>query len=343
MNYKYLAWINDRGDWQGHQLLSDPQRVSVIEALDWKQEIHQSFANYDKQGDITSYLIAFDLDNKDWDQVLFDTQTVVYALESIDVPSWVFYSGNKGFHIIVPYVVMAGLHSLRCVRYIAGEFGHNPSMDFGIYGSRSLLRLNGSPASTQGCYKVPVSRVELFAARTKHGISKMARAPREVKREPVSKDRLDENSDLQSLIAGGVRYSKSELARFKEHFATDKLVVDEHITPCLKRLLTEPVLEGNRNTTVFILARFLKICGMSFDEAYTFIMQFKHMKQLQEDTYEISKVFTHVFDFGKKRKSFLGCKGGGSDAILMRELCHETCHFRDGIKRGTTNIGPQTR
>lgn len=194
-----------------------------------------------------------------------------------------YFSGNKGFHIILPGAAvgiqasenlnevfrhfalgMAFLHSGKSMCMIPHEL-----LDLRIYDRRRLLRLPNSINSKSGIYKVPVTIDQLYDYSYEEMVV-WAKKPREEKfimppYRSVSAEGFNE------IIKVGKDYLCERDGHIKRHRTKKKERQNGEILPllpCTKKLLEAGAQKGVRNNACFALASSLLQSGYSLDTVY---------------------------------------------------------------------------
>ena len=334
---RYFAW-KERGFWMGGKLLTRTQIVSLLGHLEGRAETFASVQTYNPDETILSSPIYADLDHQtNLALVQADTRTLVSSIiHHLNVVPDIYFSGNKGFHVIVPHEI----YHPRCheiVRtLIANLTGSLGTLDQSVYRTRSLLRTEGSPASKPGYFKTKISRQELFAL-TPDEIQAIAKDPakRTVREFDQTKLLIDTLADLvQSAIE-----ALPERKPFNASHAQWS-----PMTPCLQTLYTVGTSPGNRNKAIFMLAKHFKINAVPELEAEAAMMAQPHFRDWEETG--VTKVLSVIRSVYRNRTApKLGCKTG-SEGELLRAHCNPFCIFSDAFPelniRGHDGTTPQT-
>lgn len=316
--FKYFAW-KEKGYWRGQELLTRPQINALLTNLDWKKECFASIQSYDEFGNCLGSPLYFDFDGEP-ERVLFDVRHFVQACEFVvNITPRIYFSGNKGFHLIIDHQVEHPLCHLL-VKDFAEEIAAVKTLDMQVYRSQSLLRIPTSPASIPGFYKIQVSRKELFKLDFE-GMKKLA-----TKRRMMEDDHSTEKIDTH-VMEDWMRTALVKLPVYDNIHAVIAHTesVGMEMTPCIQSLLTKPQMNGNRHESLFILCRFFKLCGLDIASARRAIEAQDHWSVYEQQEGEVSKVLKSVFY--QKKPPHLGCKGASSSAALMRSHCHSNCPY----------------
>lgn len=317
---RYLTWKEGKYH-RGGNLLSEAQIANLSLILIPKFQVFASIQTYSESGEIISCPFYMDLDG-DFYEALLDAQYATHLImEAMGVEPLVFFSGNKGFHIIVPVDV----HHPYC--HYASKFWASmvsktlTTLDNKVYRSRSMFRMENSKASREGSYKVRLSIDELMNLK-KEDILKLAMNPRDHDM-PIPNMSKINMEIVQQAIQGGETLIPPPPNTQNDDFLSD---FKEDFTPCLKKLLYETPAEGSRNTAVFVLAKFLKRCDFNFDDGLNIVLSQPHWSEYeQEDNGGVSKVFKTIYRNGEI--PHIGCRGSTDQAALMRTKCEEFCFF----------------
>lgn len=316
--YRIFAW-KDKGYWRGQELISQSQIATMLGVLGWQKEVFASIQSYDQFGNCLSCPLYFDFDG-DSSTVQADVQHFVQACEfTISVTPKVYFSGNKGFHVIIDHPIEHPLCHLL-VQHFGKEIGFFKTMDMKVYRSTALLRIPLSPASVPGYYKIAITRDELFKLSFDQ-IKALARQPRQIPNDhdPSKIDVEVMDAWFKTAVAALPKYDS--LQAILSH--TDS--VEMEMTPCIRTMLTQEQLIGSRHESAFILARFFKLTGFDFDSAKAAMLGFDHWAQYEAEHREVTKILKSVF-FSRKETT-LGCRGPTVSADIMRQHCDARCHF----------------
>lgn len=222
-------------------------------------------------------------------------------LESIEI----YFSGSKGLHIIVPREIMRiqpnqNLH--RVFRSIAEEIKEltvYKSIDMQIYDCRRLFRLPNSINSKSGLYKIPLSYLELKWASLSE-IKEIAKKEREVKfAKPIRSDRASMFYD--KYVQEWEKKIKAASERKPVSDADFKRLKD--LPPCVKYVLNNDVLKGQRNNTAIALTNFFQQQRYTEDEIIEILATWSETRcdpplDENEITSVINSALKHQYKFG---------------------------------------------
>lgn len=319
---RYFAWI-ERGRWWGNELLTTSQIQILLSTFGYKHQVFASVQTYGDDDRILACPFYADFDHKD--ASLGETQEdvkkfVFRILSELSVVPLIYFSGNKGFHVLVP-IPIAGKDCHFVVREMARELGGDlKSLDQAVYRPRAMFRLPGSPASKEGFYKTQLTRDELFNCSSEE-IQLLARnrTQRQIFECDTSKTSQSAWDELVALAEARlpVKRPRGDLT----------LGYQSVTTPCILTFLEDGVHTGERNRALFVLAKHFKSLGYTMEEAVEELREHEHWK-LWDDTREapILPVLRSVFR--SKQPVKIGCRTG-LDGEIMREHCSLFCPFNE--------------
>lgn len=243
-------------------------------------------SNVQSENGAENYLapLYFDIDNVNLEVSKVATKQVVKFLmtdlgileDYIDI----YFSGNKGFHIIVNETVLdikpaIDTHKVfkHLAKYIIEYVGSEElktSLDTSVYSVRRVLRLNNSINSKSGLYKIQLHRHELELPIKE--IQELATKPRHIEKNvsysvlkfaaTFYQDKIREHAELLSN-----QQAKNE--QVTHHFK--KGVFPE----CVKDIFENGwKKDGDRNQATVQLACFFKAAGYDMQETQTMLADF---------------------------------------------------------------------
>lgn len=193
-----------------------------------------------------------------------------------DIPDTMFriyFSGSKGFHVVVPASILHVRPDVRLNEYyklmakdISQQTPHG-TIDTKIYDRRRLFRMINSMHPKTGLYKVPLSYHELCTL-TVDEIKEKAKAPYTL------------DYEQPHYIPRAAQEYESYISKFKTQY---EKMFDNHrrnqdrvlnITPhCVQELIDQGPSKGNRNQTAAVLTSFFSKRGMSEQEIWDNLME----------------------------------------------------------------------
>ena len=210
-------------------------------------------------GPVCADFFPLDIDEPDdHEKALQDTRGILNSLlqhYEIDLETlWLFFSGNKGFHVLIPMKYFGTTPSAEipgAFRHMAGEIAGDTKLDMTIYERVRLLRITNTVHSKSGLYKIPLTAAEVLH-RSIDEIRELAKKPRTVKSKPVMGMNVKFYSLYQECLG---RVKKVEVTRETQK---QEIPITKNTKLCYRALL-EGVGEGMRDNAAHRLAvHFLK-------------------------------------------------------------------------------------
>lgn len=205
-------------------------------------------------------------DEESYKKVKQDALTTISFIKThLKVPKEyirLYFSGNKGFHIIIPHVVF-GIQPCKDLnskyKTIALEIKKhtlNQTIDTAIYDKKRLIRLPHTINGKTGLYKVPLTE-EILRASTYNSIKLYASCDRSIE--------VTEASLIETC-----RLAFNEMTKPKEKVKrktnTNFVNPNFEIPLCVKYIYANGAIQGSRNNTLIILASALLQKGMELEE-----------------------------------------------------------------------------
>lgn len=288
-------------------------------------DVYQTAYCYDNTNTEEALLygdLYFDLDceindEEDFRRVKTDAIIVLNFLTmTMKVPEeqvHVYYSGSKGFHIIVPAEIFglkpkADLNEdFRAIAYyIDKKWAYGKTMDLRIYDKRRLFRIPNSINSKTGLYKVPLTKERLSLC-TWASLKVWAASPRE------------ENAPEPCPVIPAIQKYKAMLAyiyrdaiiKAEERKAkAEKIVIPETIRPilpCVINVLKNGASEGQRNNTAVAMASSLLQAGRSVDDIEELMQEWNETRNTPPlPEREITAVVNSAYEQAKNGQGY-GC------------------------------------
>ena len=246
-------------------------------------DIYSTIYKYDSTDQNTANFIAplyldLDIDNieDNFIKIKQDLLLVIRRLKTLfyleDKDIEIFFSGSKGFHILVSHKIFGFEPSKNINKYykkVATElktYTINKSVDTKIYDSKRLFRVPNTINHKTGLYKVPISydkvkamntyeELKKYASKTKPNIPKMYKYNEKARMafdELIEKIEADEKAKINAKLA-------KEFIQRKE------------LLPCVQYILNHGCAKGCRNNTTVALANSLFQIGKTYDEVLEII------------------------------------------------------------------------
>lgn len=288
--------------------------------------IFKTAYSYNIENQNEAYLYGdfyLDFDSQDFEEVREDVIMAVSYLKivfKIDVNKNcnIFYSGNKGVHIIVPAIILGITPDKKLneifkeIAKAISEFTKNKTLDLRIYDNKRMFRMTNSIHESTNRYKIYLSLDELKNL-TQEEIIKLASTPREV---PIKDVTLSNNAHKMFLIFK--ERAESAILKFKNIKSNGNL---KYTPPCIAEILNNGAMNGKRNNTIAILASFYKASGKDLDETIALIREWNNIKNsIPTSQAELIKTCRSIY----LKDNQFGCT-----SIKSLYLCSkEQCNFR---------------
>lgn len=298
----------------------------------FESDTYMTIYKYDNQDQNNANFIAplyLDLDIDDIENNFFKIKQdllllirrlkTLFFLEDKDIE--IFFSGSKGFHILVSHKVFGFQPSkdinkqYKKVAVELNSYTVNQSVDTKIYDNKRLFRVPNTVNSKTGLYKVLISyekikkmnsfnELKSYASKPKPSIPKM------YKYNPKAREAFD------SLIE---RIDKEEKDKVNSKLAKE-FIRRKELLPCVQYILNNGCSKGQRNNTTVALANSLFQIGKTYDEVYEIITYWNSEKNEDPlDESEIRSTVTSAFNNAKENR-FYGCA-----AFKDLDVCVKGC------------------
>lgn len=307
-------------------------KAKIVNELDiFKQDKYMTVYSYENKNVDTCNFIAplyIDLDIDDiennYDKLIRDLKIIYRQLKLLfylnDDDIKIYFSGAKGFHIIVNENIFGFKPSrtlnkdLKKIAIYLKAYTITKCIDTKIYDYKRLFRINNSVNSKTNLYKVQVKyndvinmnyeQLKEYASSTKHF------------RKTRSKYNEKANENFYKLID---EIDKKEASKINMKLAHEFLKKKE-LLPCVKYILQNGSPNGNRNNTTVALANSLFQIGNSLEEVTEIITQWNMLKNscpLSQN--EINTTILSAYK-NSKQDIFYGCS-----SFKELDVCVKNC------------------
>ena len=246
----------------------------------------------------------------------------MFALSDKDIE--IYFSGSKGFHILVSHKVF-GFEPSRDInkqyKKVAIElktYTVNKTVDTKIYDSKRLFRIPNTINHKTGLYKVPISYEKVKSINSYDELKAYANKTKPMlpgiyKFNPQARDNFD------ALIE---RLDKEEQSKTNTKLARE-FIQKKELLPCVQYILNHGAAKGQRNNTTVALANSLFQIGKTYDEVLEIIHYWNITKN--EDPLDEAEIRTTVQSAHSNANNnrFYGC-------TVFRDLdvCVKGCPIR---------------
>ncbi|MHA1248730.1 MAG: hypothetical protein ACTSRP_01940 [Candidatus Helarchaeota archaeon] len=259
------------------------KRIRISEAREevqkYTSDVYATIQQWEKskfdEGELEYTPLYFDLDGK-FEETLEDAKKIIQFFEEtleLKQPAYqIFFSGCKGFHIIIHQKVFGILPSNNLtyihkdIAQFLTEVLNLKTLDERVYSRRRQLRVLNTKHSKSKLYKVEISREELFEITSFNDISAISSKPRNPLFGLESFEILSQFPLACTWFQSFVKayQEKERLRRFQP---IEKLEFQGEHPPCVEQLLNEHIQKENtRNMATLALATYFKDIGTSPEE-----------------------------------------------------------------------------
>lgn len=230
----------------------------------------------------------------------------------------IFFSGNKGAHIVIPAEIFGvePSQNLNEVYKIIAEslydYTDNKTLDLRIYDKKRMFRIPNSIHEVTNLHKVNITYEEV-----------RNKSYNEIKE--IAKDKRIINSVSKSLNLSANKMFKTFITKAEEKVLSFNNIRSAgtltYEPPCIKQILEQGALSGQRNNTVAIIASYFKARGNDMNTALDLIKKWNDEKTANPlSEHEIFRTTQSIYSTDMQ----FGCS-----AIKNLDLCSkEYCKFK---------------
>ena len=286
--------------------------------------------NQDMANIIAPFYIDLDIEDleKDFDKLKRDIMLLTRKLKTLfkltDENIQYFFSGSKGFHIIIPYSIF-GIKPCRDLndkyKMLAIElksYTITKSIDTRIYDTKRLFREVNTINTKTNLYKVPIT-IKNIKEFSYEELIEYAKSPKE-------EYKIDSSYNQEADIAFNnlIIELKERQKRTINHKVAKQMLENKELLPCVKYILQNGAQKGGRNNTAMALASSLYQRNLNDYEEVLDIMKTWNIKKLDTPLAErelentVKSAYRNVQD-GKR----YGCA-----AFIDLGICVKGCPIR---------------
>lgn len=318
---KYLAYTKD-GRFKGYNLLENSTAASVVESLKLskeKNDVYVSIQDFNKDAEPVSCPLYADFDNgssKEDAAILYQR-----LLAETKVEPLVYFSGNKGFHVVSQYVVTHP-KCAQITKYIMERICNGlESLDHAVYTNKRLWRVVNTMNTKSGLYKIPLSYEELTLL-DMDAIKQLARQPKEL----LPKAPIDYTHSR--IINDLVSYAIEDVSKpLKERIVVDTYAHGswkDNMLPCIEAMIDTCPDDGYTNTTIVALGKFFKFYGTTMEDCLDVLLSQDHYYKREQTNKDVVSVIRSIY---ANKESFKPHCEYGNDRIVMKKNCFILCQF----------------
>ena len=282
-------------------------------------DIYSTVYRYDSKDQNTANFIAplyLDLDIDDiehnFHKIKQDLALVLRRLKSIfhlsDKDIELYFSGSKGFHILVHYNIFGfepsrDLHKqLKKIAIELKTYTVNKTIDTKIYDNKRLFRIPNTINHKTGLYKVSISYEKIKNMNSFDELKAYASSPK-LQKPCIYKFNQKAREAFDELIE---KIDTEERAKINTKLAKE-FIQKRELLPCVQYILKNGCAKGQRNNTTVALANSLFQIGKDFDEVLEIITYWNAEKN--EDPLDQAEIRTTVMSAynNAQQNRFYGC------------------------------------
>lgn len=285
---------------------------------EFDEDMYQTVYSYENTSINTCNFIAplyLDLDIEDidnnYDKLLRDLKIlhrqlkILFKLEDKDIE--IYFSGSKGFHVIVPYKVFGFTPSrnlnkdLKKIALYLKSYTITKCIDTKIYDYKRLFRVNNTKNMKTGLYKVKIPYNTLINMSWEE-LKQYAATP---KRTGLSLYKYKEEANIAfyELIEKIDQKEKQKINMKMAH----EMLRKKELLPCVKYILQNGATDGQRNNTTVALANSLFQIQHSIEEVMEIVHQWNKMKnEVPLPDNEINTTINSAYN-NSNHNMFYGC------------------------------------
>ena len=265
-----------------------------------------------------------DFDSEDFEKVREDVIIslsyikIVFKISNIEEVCDIFYSGNKGMHIILPAKLL-GIEpnkklneTFKVMAKAISEYTKNKTLDLRIYDCKRMFRIANSIHESTNRYKIYLTLSEVREM-SHEDIKNLAASPRAIPKKDI---RLCNEANKMYLVFQ--ERAKTIVDKFKNVKSSGTLT---YTPPCIAYILENGAKSGARNNTIAILSSFHNATGKDLDETVSEIKKWNIEKNsVPVSNRELIQTCRSIYS----SDSQFGCS-----SIKSLNLCsNDKCNFR---------------
>ena len=307
----YFSWNRaDRDHYEGHERLELRRQVNLLKVYQSEKEsvnFFQSVQSYDSKGNLLSCPIYADLDGENAHP---ETIELVKAMiNSFGVVPIVYFSGKKGFHVLINSPIRHSHPHLIAKEIVTGICPNLETLDLRVYSALRMFRLEGSVHSGTGLYKTRLTLDQLINSQM-YEIRELAKDHKRY----VLENEIVTNEKIAKAIMIAKQHFNLRPKREKREERVETGL--RYIPPCIEYVLKHEPLNGEWNHTITDLAKFFNRFGLNEYTALDVMFQFDHWV---DDERHVRKVFKSIF----RSQSYFPC----TNSSILDEQCVLKCRY----------------
>jgi hypothetical protein len=294
-------------------------------------DVYQCIYSYEDNNIAEAKLYApmyFDLDGdisskEGFDQLKLDVIGVIDYFKTKglkDNEFEIYFSGSKGFHIIIPAEVLGIVPSKKLNEFYKAwaEYIHKmigvKSIDLKIYDRRRLFRIPGSINSKTGLYKILVEYEILKSIPSFKELETMAK-------NYCNGIVIQKEYSLNEEIALNFNKTFDEMEGRKVKKATISLPEEKQdLLPCVQEVLKSGVGEGGRNNTLAYISSAILQSGYSLEETVELLTDWNQLNNPPLEDKEVTMTIESTYKMLLDGKRY-GCNSFKENGYCVDRNC----------------------
>lgn len=282
--------------------------------------------NQDLSTVVAPFYLDLDIDDieNNYDKLKRDLHLIYRQLKRIlyleDKDIEIYFSGSKGFHILVnekvlniePSRTLNEDYKIMALRL--KSFTIYKTIDTKIYDKKRLFRIVNTINSKTGLYKVPVT-MEQINSFSYDDLVEWAK-----EKKPIKPKIYLKNNKAKEAFVEYISKIKQEEKKKINHKVAREIIERKELLPCIKYILQNGAVKGQRNNTSNALASALLQCGKTLDET----LNIMHVWNMKKNTPSLPE---KEIDTTTKSayKNFEAGKNYGCSSLRMLGVCLKDC------------------
>lgn len=319
----------------GRKIYVHPKEITNVRNKFNNIDVYSTLFTYDNENQENSNLygpLYLDLDMKfeneeDYNKLKFDLNLIITSLETdygITKENLnLYFSGNKGFHIIIAptvFNIKADKNLNVYYKSIAEDLNKstiNKVIDTRIYDCKRLIRLPNSINAKSGLYKVPISYKDAI----NFSFEEIKQYASETKNLKLNIGKHVKKAEERFMFFKNTIEAMEQKKREKRKINVD--ISEVKLAPCITNILLNGAIEGQRNNTAVILSSSLFQAGVSYEQVEDIVIEWNEATNVPSlNTNEL------IATIKSAHQMYLSDKYYGCSAIKDMDLClEEECNI----------------
>ncbi|MCF7955256.1 MAG: hypothetical protein K9M75_05600 [Phycisphaerae bacterium] len=313
--------------------IDDTNAINAWREKFTNRDVFTSVCSYAKPNHTSEFIVPvfFDIDcPTDLKAAQESTLTLcIMLMDRISVPQEsldIYFSGNKGFHVLVPCKVFDAFYSphiltlYKAMAQKAQQYGVH-FIDNTVYTNRRIWRMANSINTKSGLFKIPFTFEELRDMGIT-SIQDLARSPRPEDSFAISKTFVQTAQWYNKII--NYFENQSEKSQDPSKKINQEFKNGWRILPCIKEIQQTTLTDGSRHHIYMILARYYSYLNMHHDEILERIERLDTRNPIRDADY-----IERIVKFGLRYPGFSGC----NDPQLQKYCDNRNCFYAKIKKR----------